>query len=526
MNKANNRLRNITLVIIIIVLFPALFFTAYEINSLNENEEIVEGIYKQQMETLLFAINQYVFSYFESSIQKIDEILIRTKKENLVNEFEKYFSKSNPVTMISIYNLDMQKQLSFSESDINAKPILFNNKLPEHLLQDKAKIQNMIKLKRQGYRKIENFPESLFPEIENDFFVLLYVYINGDDQFLIALLVNNARTFENVIEPKMKEIATDKFDIGIFSKSGKYARFSSGEIPTGVLGVNKKVWIFPEYVFGIRFKGESISQITESRFNQSLMLILFLDLFLLAGGWFIFYNMRKEMHLAQLKSDFVSNVSHELRTPLSLIRMYAETLEMDRVKDEKKRHDYYKNISQESERLTHLINNILNFSRMESGKKEYQFEKIELNELVKEVTDIYKDHALENGFDFSTEYFEENLNITADKTALSEALINLIDNAIKYSPEEKKISIKSGQQNGFAFIEIRDNGSGIEPANHEKVFDKFFRETTGHVHNTKGSGLGLSLVKHIVDAHEGKINLKSIPGKGSTFILNFPINES
>jgi signal transduction histidine kinase len=526
MKKQKNTLRKLTLIIIGIVLLPALFFTAHEINSLNKNEKMVEEIYKQQMETLLFAINQYVFSYFESSFQKIDEILIRIKKENLDDAFRQYFSNSNPITMLTVYTPNLRKQLSFSESENDALPALFEQELPRYLAQNRNKIEQLIKLKTQGYRKIENFPISVFPKIENDHFVLLYVYNTGDDTRLVALLVNNSRTFSNVIEPKMREISGDQFEIGIYSKSGKYARFASGQAPVGGLAISKEVWVFPEYVFGIHFKGQSIAQITESRFRQSLALIIFLDLFLLAGGWFILHHIRKEVRLAQLKSDFVSNVSHELRTPLSLIRMYAETLEMGRVNDENKKKEYYKNISQESERLTHLINNILNFSRMESGKKDYHFEKIELNSLVKSVCDIYKDHAEANGFEYLLDFSEKEFIIRADKTAIGEALINLIDNAIKYSLDKKRIAIKTGKENQSVFVEVQDWGMGIAEENHKKIFENFFREASGPVHNTKGSGLGLSLVKHIVDAHDGIIKVKSSPGKGSSFKLVFPSKES
>ncbi len=163
---------------------------------------------------------------------------------------------------------------------------------------------------------------------------------------------------------------------------------------------------------------------------------------------------------------------------------------------------------------------------MESGKKDYNFEIIEINDLVKEIFNIYKDHIIGNDFEYTVDYFDGNLNLYADKSALSEALINLIDNAIKYCGQKKKISIKTGKQNGLLFIEVEDWGIGIKSEHHKKIFEKFFRETSGPVHNTKGSGLGLSLVKHIVDAHNGNIKLQSSPEKGSIFRLVFPTNES
>ena len=110
-----------------------------------------------------------------------------------------------------------------------------------------------------------------------------------------------------------------------------------------------------------------------------------------------------------------------------------------------------------------------------------------------------------------------------DGDAVSEAIINLVDNAVKYSEENKKVILKTGKESNFVFVEVEDKGIGISEADQKKVFEKFFRVSTGHIHNTKGTGLGLSLVKQIVDAHKGKVTLQSSPGKGSKFRLMFPV---
>jgi signal transduction histidine kinase len=231
---------------------------------------------------------------------------------------------------------------------------------------------------------------------------------------------------------------------------------------------------------------------------------------------------RREIQLAQMKSDFVSNVSHELRTPLSLIRMYTETLELGRVTSEDKRMHYYTIISQETDRLTRLINNILNFSRIESGKKTYKPENIEINRLVEQVIDTYRGHIEREHFQVKLELSNDLDMIHADPGAVTEALINLIDNAIKYSAEHKEISVRTYECGNGICLEISDRGIGIGEEHLKHIFDKFYRVPTGAVHNTKGSGLGLSLVRHIVEAHGGTISVKSQPGQGSTFSLVLP----
>jgi len=203
--------------------------------------------------------------------------------------------------------------------------------------------------------------------------------------------------------------------------------------------------------------------------------------------------------------------------------MYAETLEMNRVASEDKKSAYYNIIKQESERLTRLINNILNFSRIESGKKQYNFSRINLNNTVNGVVEMYKFHFQNQGFKLMVNFDKNDLMVNADEEAVSEALINLIDNAIKYSDEKKEIIISTGEQNDSVFLEVKDQGIGISHENQKYIFDEFYRVSTGSTFTKKGSGLGLSLVKHIMDAHGGNISVDSSPGKGSAFRLNFNV---
>ncbi|HJY85501.1 MAG TPA: HAMP domain-containing sensor histidine kinase, partial [Candidatus Acidoferrales bacterium] len=225
----------------------------------------------------------------------------------------------------------------------------------------------------------------------------------------------------------------------------------------------------------------------------------------------------------RLKSDFVANVSHELRTPLSLIRLYAETLEMGRLTNPDKPQQYYRIIREESERLTALINNILDFSRIEAGRKEYDFRETDLPRLVRETLDAYRYQIDQNGFTFQ-EQIEDGLPpVRVDREAIARSLLNLINNAVKYSPQEKFLGVRLFRSGNEIKLQVADRGMGIPIHEQSKIFEKFYRVGDPLVHNTKGSGLGLSLVRHIVQAHGGNVSVESAPGKGSTFTIALPV---
>ena len=285
----------------------------------------------------------------------------------------------------------------------------------------------------------------------------------------------------------------------------------------------KSLWLFPDYYLTIRLEQQQQPTLAEQRFQTSLFLIIGLNTILLLGAWFVYRTIKKEIELAQIKSDFVSNVSHEIRTPLALISMFSETLMLNRVKSEEKKQEYYRIVNHEAQRLTSMVNKILNFSKMEAGKHHFQFEPIDLNVVVATVLESYDFHLKNKKFTYTFLPTEMELTINGDRETIAEALINLLDNAIKYSEDHKEISIRTGINEGYYFVEIQDRGIGISEANQKAIFEKFFRVSSEASKQRKGTGLGLSLVKYIMDAHKGTVELNSSPKLGSTFRLNFPI---
>ena len=284
--------------------------------------------------------------------------------------------------------------------------------------------------------------------------------------------------------------------------------------------------VFPGLMLGIKFQGTSMEALGRTWVRRGFLTLGVLSLLLVGGLVLTYRSVSKEVALARLKSDFVSNVSHELRTPLSLIRLYAETLELGRIKGQTKVEESYRIIRTESERLTALINNILDFSRIEAGRKEYDFRQTDLAELVSNTLDTYRGQIDEHGFTFEQSIDSSIPPVQVDQEAIARSLVNLVNNALKYSDTEKFLGVKLYRADGALKLEVVDRGIGIARNEQSKIFEKFYRAGNPLVHNTKGSGLGLSLVRHIAHAHGGEVEVESTPGKGSTFTLTLPLERA
>lgn len=281
--------------------------------------------------------------------------------------------------------------------------------------------------------------------------------------------------------------------------------------------------VFRGLGMGIKYQGTSVQALGESWVRHSFLILGVLSLLMIGGLLLTYRNVSKEMALARLKSDFVSNVSHELRTPLALIRLYAETLELGRINTQEKKEEYYRIIRKESERLTALINNILDFSRIEAGRKEYDFRETDVAELVCSTLDAYRYQIEQQGFAFEQNIDPNIPKVPVDREAIARALVNLVNNALKYSANEKFLGVRLYRRDGVLKLEVVDRGIGITRREQSKIFEKFYRTGDPLVHSTRGSGLGLSLVRHITHAHGGEVEVESTPGKGSKFTLSFPL---
>jgi signal transduction histidine kinase/tetratricopeptide (TPR) repeat protein len=232
-----------------------------------------------------------------------------------------------------------------------------------------------------------------------------------------------------------------------------------------------------------------------------------------------------ELELARMKSDFVSTVSHEFKSPLTSIRQLAEMLQSGRVPSEERRQRYYDVLLEQSERLALLTDNILSLAKIESGRAEFKFEPTDIAALLTEVVTSIQERVRHQGFAIGLEAGGALPVLEVDRTAFAQALTNLIDNAIKYSGDSRRISVLASSGAQTVVIAVRDFGIGIGKEDIEKVFERFYRAGDTLTRTVKGSGLGLTLVKEIVEAHGGKTSVESEPGKGSVFSVQLPIPQ-
>jgi signal transduction histidine kinase len=245
-----------------------------------------------------------------------------------------------------------------------------------------------------------------------------------------------------------------------------------------------------------------------------------------AGAYFLWRDVRREVQMAEMRSQFVSSVSHELKTPLTAIRMFAETLRLGRSKDRKAQEEYLDTIVNESQRLTRLLNNVLDFSKLEKGIRAYRPEKTSVPEVVQAAVQAMDYPFKQQGYRLRVQVEDGLPEIVADRDALEQAILNLLHNAMKYSGESREIDLRAKREGRFVLIQVQDQGIGIEPKEQAKIFEKFYRIPSAENKRLPGTGLGLAIVAAFVKAHGGHLRVESTPGAGSTFTLFLPWEES
>ena len=298
---------------------------------------------------------------------------------------------------------------------------------------------------------------------------------------------------------------------------------AAGRAPRRFEAERPLAFVFTDWKLGLTGRHPTAGDWARSNFKLNVGLSALLDAVLLGGVVLALRTASREMRLSEMKSDFVSNVSHELRTPLASIRVFGEFLRLGRVESAAKIREYGEYIETESRRLTQLINNLLDFSRIESGRKSYRFEGADLEELVAETLRTFQVRLQQSGFRVAYDGPGGALPVRIDPSAIGHAVANLLDNAVKYSGDRREIAVALERRGGEAVVSVRDWGVGIPRDEQEKIFDRFHRVSTGLVHDVKGSGLGLAIVRHVVAAHGGAVEVDSRPGQGSTFSIRLPL---
>ena len=270
------------------------------------------------------------------------------------------------------------------------------------------------------------------------------------------------------------------------------------------------------------YGNQTIPQIIAGRERPQRVMMTLLGAVMAFGVFFIARAAAREVRLAELKSNFVSSVSHDLKTPLALIQLFAETLELGRMKNTDRVTEYYRIINSEARKLTRLIENLLDFSKIEAGLRLYKREPMDLAELTRRVLESLESQFRHNQFTVTAK-LEGPVPVSIDPEAAEQALENLLSNAMKYSPEHRDIVVAVSREAQHGVVRVTDHGVGIHPRFQRRIFRKFYRIQTDAGSGPQGTGLGLAIVDHVMRGHGGFVRVDSNPGRGSTFSLHFPL---
>ena len=505
--------------ILLVLVIPVVGYGVFQLNSLTSDERELATIYKRQLESVLFSVNQTV----QDKSSEIFDVVLKADGWNDFDGVSKELSVYPFFRAFYSYNLStLEGELFTLEKEFWEDS--FTVKVIRLIGEQQGTVDRLVRyLNEAQFQKVQSF--DAYEEFNGEILDYLFFITESNGEYYVNIYFFNAELFiEENLAPKFQELAQGDFVISCLNKEDGRTIFTNGTEAQSEIE-SESLDLLPRFEVGIAREGGTVQEAVGKRMTQNLIALALLMFVLIIGVWLVFRNIRREMELAQKKADFVSNVSHEIRTPLALINMFAETLSMGRVKTEEKKQEYYEIITKEVSRLTNMINRILSFSKMEADKREYRFSPVSLASIVKDVYNTYSYHLENNGFTHQLNYSEQELIVKVDEEAIVEVIVNLLDNAMKYSPDQKHIEIFCGEEMGQAFIEIKDQGMGIPKNQMDKLFEKFYRVPTGDVHDTKGSGLGLTLVKHIVEAHKGRIEVKSTLGEGSAFRIFFSLEE-
>lgn len=298
----------------------------------------------------------------------------------------------------------------------------------------------------------------------------------------------------------------------------------SGEFTVGVR--------FPTTVYGWSVQvspaqSEELAKRVENRRLLELVMVVLSCIVLVLGVGTILVAADRDQRLSSLKSDFVANVSHELKTPLALIRMFGEMLQTGRVASEAKRQEYLDIIVSESERLSALIENVLDFAKVERDRTPYELTTGDVGEAVARAANVYRYRAEREGVDLQIDVAQDLPLAKIDERAIQLATINLIDNALKYAPGTEVITVRATEERGSVLVRVIDRGPGVCSDERERIFERFVRGAGAKGQRpVRGSGIGLALVRHIAESHGGRAWVESEVGRGSTFVFSVPVSTS
>ncbi len=340
-----------------------------------------------------------------------------------------------------------------------------------------------------------------------------------------GLLLNAEYLKDNVLNQALqRQVSSEKTEWIVRGRDGEVILKSESATSGSVTVKTNFAGNFPDWLLEFHQQEQRLLEtfLTSRRGIYFYMFLLIAGI-LIFGSILTIRTVSHELELAKMKSDFVSTISHEFKSPLTSIRQLAEMLQAGRIPSEERRQKYYDVLLEQSERLSLLTDNILNFAQMEEGRKEFEFKRVDIGALLQGIASAIQDRVRHEDFVIQTKIEKSLPSIEVDSAAITQAINNLVDNAIKFSGEAKKVVVSSFVKDQYLVIAVQDFGVGIKKEEIDKVFERFYRGGDELTRMVKGSGLGLTLVKQIVDAHHGSVHVESEPGHGSTFSIKLPL---
>ena len=263
-----------------------------------------------------------------------------------------------------------------------------------------------------------------------------------------------------------------------------------------------------------------VAVLQPNRATMGIVLSLCFGITVLVGAVALFRSFYSQVKLSRLQTDFVSHISHELRTPLTSIRLFVETLQQKRVVSQAQTDECLRLLSEETERLSGMVERILHYARMEAGRQEFKLQPVAASRLAQEALDAFRARHLLQPVTITTDLQPTTAMVLADSAAMTEALLNILDNAVKYTGPDKRIVFRLRHTGSNVVFEVQDNGPGIPIKDRRRIFEKFYRVNNLLSRSSEGSGLGLAIVRHIVVAHGGKVAIENATGQGSVFSIS------
>ncbi len=496
-----------------LLLLPTVVVMIIELGTLATTRDLLREAWTGQADALLFSINQQGWETSNAFATQIDRLLTEGEggsQSSSAHSFSPFHT---------VFCTDSTGVITAWLATQVGYPGIEDSLDPRRLITERQEQWSRLRRwSRLGYRRFEIVPCRLGSKSQ---LCLVYAVSARARHAYGFLIAEPERFIAEALGPRLRELARNGIGAVVRDRDGDSVQFRSGDPRQGV---TRPLTLPPTSTIELSVSGKSPDDLTQSLIQRNLLILGGVTLLLLAAVIVLFRGIRHELRLARLKSEFTANVSHELRTPLSLIRMYAETLVLDRVRDEEKKRSYLQTILSETERLTRLVHRILNFSRMDAGRRPYHPIPTELRELVNTTVRDFAPEGVMDGHRIDVHLPDAAVTLRVDPDALGEALYNLLDNAVKYSPGQDTVTVSLERTPAEATLSVRDAGIGIPAHLHETIFEQFYRASDPLIHETKGSGLGLTIVRHILESHGARITVSSAPGAGSTFTMHFPSN--